>query len=84
MCNVLYTQVIGKWNERLLLNVSDVVWAQVLVPTTGYWALYCVGQEPGRLYQAEDAAGQAVFLPRSRCSEPCHQVSPSSHPGTDL
>ena len=34
MCNVLYTQVIGKWNERLLLNVSDVVWAQVLV---GIW-----------------------------------------------
>ena len=83
MCNVLYAQVIGKWNERLLLNVSDVVWAQVLVCITWLWALHCDGQEPERLYRAEDAAGQAVFLPRSRCSEPCHQVSQSSHPATE-
>ena len=55
MVNIL--QVIGKWNEKLLMNASDVVW----------------GINPDKLVLNELKDGQAIYLPKSRCSEPCIQ-----------
>ena len=51
-------KVIGKWNEKLLMmNASDVVW----------------GVEPSKLVPHQQEDGQQIFLPKSRCSEPCSE-----------
>lgn len=79
----IFFQIIGKWNENLMMNVSGKpldalkLSCNVAKVTKPYFDISDViwGVDGSRLTNKITSNGYDVFLPKSRCSEPCDRDS---------